>query len=174
MATRQTDLQRILSRSDPLLNFKWVTEESLFGLPGNYLESVDVPFNNISVREGQYVGASFIYFPGTNNTSSVGITLYEDSEGSTVRWLESWKSAIVDFKTGLHNLPIEYKRNLKVYMLDTMGEKVTTVYLEGIFPEATGNISLGYNESGRVIITQTFSCDNCRFDFHKRIRYEFK
>ncbi len=168
MPTTQTDLAKLTKgRSDPLLNFKWVTEEFLFGLPGSYLESVDLPFNNLSVRQGIYNGGSFTYYPGTNNISSVSMTFYEDSEGSTVQWLEGWKAKVFDSKTGLRKLPSNYKRVVQVHLLDTEGEKVITAVLEGLFPDATQNIQLSYNESGRITISQTFSCDNGSFKFLK-------
>ena len=80
--------------------------------------------------------------------------------GNTLRRLTEWKNQIKNFKTGVYKLPSEYKKNIRVSMLDTANNPVITADLLGIWPTDTGNVSLNYTGGERITITQNFSIDD--------------
>lgn len=164
---RETDLKFLLSRPDPALNFRWVTDLIPFGLPPSYLESIDLPFSSVDIKEGVYAGSSFNYFPGFHNISSVNMGFYEDDCSTTMQWLYKWKGKIKDLGTGIYNLPEAYKRPINLILIDAKGNDHLQVTLQGIWPAATANYSLSYTESGRIVVNQTFSVDSQELKFYK-------
>jgi hypothetical protein len=169
----KTELSQLLAHNDPLLNFRWVIQESFANLPHRFVERIDIPFNNIQLREGVYNASSFTYYPGFHNVSGFGITFYEDDCATVTQWIEGWKNAIKDFSTGLYNLPVSYKHNLEVILIDAKGDPIVKATLEGIFPTETSNFSLEYSSSSRISVEQQFSCDNCKLEYLKSSKYPF-
>ncbi len=166
-----TDIQKILNLPDPLLAFKWVAKYLPFDLPPEYMAAIELPFNNISISEGQHVGARFIYHPGTHTVSSVSATFYEDRKGTSSSWLNYWKSQVKDFESGAYRLPSRYKRNIIVSLLDQKNDVVITAKLIGCWPADTNPFSLNYTDgSGRITNQQTFSVDNVQYSFPKSPR----
>lgn len=163
----KTELAQLQALPDPLLNFRWVVQESFAGLPKSYVERVDLPFSNIQVREGIYNASSFTYFPGFHNISAFSMSFYEDKNATVLSWINQWKNKIKDFNTGLYKLPSTYKRDLKVHLLDQTGEDVMIVQLKGLFPAETSNLPLEYTSSNRITIEQQFSCDDGVIEFMK-------
>lgn len=151
-------------RTDPMLDFKWYSEVIPEGLPSNYLESIDVPFNNITVGEGLYGGSGFTYYPGTHDIAGFSATFYEDSLGTTIKWLLGWKSKVKNFSTGVYYLPVNYKRDWKVTLLNTKNEPIMTVKLIGVWPSETSNLPLNYTSNGRIVISQQFSIDDATYE----------
>jgi len=166
-----TDIQKILNLEDPLLAFKWVAKYLPFDLAPEFMEAIDLPFNNISVSEGQYVGSRFIYHPGTHTVSSFSATFYEDRSGRSTSWLNYWKSRVKNFETGAYGLPSQYKRNIIVTLLDQKNDAVITAKLIGCWPADTNPFSLNYSDgSARITNQQTFSVDDVKYTFHKSPR----
>ena len=171
----KTELAQLLHgvRPDPLLSFKWVClDDTLpFGLPCHYLEAVELPWENIQVGNGVFVGGSMTYYPGTSDVSGLNLTLYEDQKGTTTEWILNWKARIKNFKTGIYGLPYGkngYKRQMKVALLDTKNQPVIVATLGGIWPEATSAWSLNYTDAGRLVVSQAFSIDIQEVEVIKR------
>jgi hypothetical protein len=160
-----TSLQTLLGMPDPMLNFKWICNSLPFGHPINYVEGIDLPFLNIDIGDKVHSASGYTSYPGTHNISSFSITFYEDSFATTSKFIWAWKNKIKDFKTGLYNLPIDYKQEIEVVMLDQGNNPVMSALLIGVWPSDTGNFSLNYTDAGRVTITQTFSIDDQSIEF---------
>lgn len=164
-----TSLQTLLGMPDPLLNFKWICTslpfDAPFNLPVNYVEGIDLPFNNIAVGDKAHSASGYTYYPGTHDISSFSITFYEDVDASSSKYLHSWKTKVKDFDTGLYNLPTEYKRDIVIQLLDQGNNPVIQATLVGCWPSDTGNFSLNYTDSGRLTVTQTFSVDGQKLEF---------
>lgn len=171
-----TSLQKLLAMPDPLLTFKWVCTYLPFGHKLEYVESIDLPFLNVSIGDKTHMASGYIYFPGTHDISSFSMTFYEDSNGSSSKWIWGWKSKIKDFSTGLYNLPGTgsdddnapgFKKSIRVQLLDTANNPVISAQLIGVWPADTGNFGLNYTDTnGRVTVTQTFSVDDQKLTFH--------
>lgn len=162
-----TQISKILNRPDPLLSFKWVSPLLPFDLPTDYLESIDVPFNNIKVGDSTYGGSGYTYFPGAHDAEGFNATFYMDSLGLSLKWIESWKNKVKDFDTGAYNMPSTYKQKWKVQLLDTKNDVVIEAEMSGVWPAVTSNFSLNYTDNGRLVLTQAFSLDDVKILFKK-------
>lgn len=156
-------------RADPMFGFKWEAklQELPFGLPSHFLESVDLPFNNIKIGETIYGGGKYFNYPGSHSIGTVNLVLYEDQEATATKWITLWKSKIKDMKTGIYKLPGDgtsgsagYKQPFTVTMLDTRNKRIMDVKLIGMWPESTSNWSLNYTDDGRLTVSQSFSIDD--------------
>lgn len=160
-----TQLGKLLRRPDPLQSWRWVAKTvpfgDLFGVGPEYVESIEIPFNNVK-SDGVFFGGGYNYFPGFHDVSAFNVTFYGDSEGRTLKYLMYWKQRVKSFDTGLYNLPFEYKRTWNVLLLDPAGETVIEVELSGCWPADTGQLSLNYEGSERLTFNQNFSIDNCK------------
>ena len=161
-----TQLGQILSRPDPLLVWRWCVDTvpfgEEFGIGPNYVETFEIPFNNIKA-EGVFCAGGYNYFPGFHDVSAFNVTFYGDSEGNALNYIMGWKSKVKNFDTGIYALPGEYKRDWQVRLLDPAGNTVLTVLLEGCWPADTGQVSLNYDDGGaRISFNQNFSVDNCK------------
>lgn len=167
---RKTQIAKLKERPDPLLSFKWICpDETLpFGLPSNYLESIDLSWRNIKVDSGVYTNAGYNYYPGAHDISGFTMVLYEDQECSTMQWIDYWKNQIKDMSNGLYNLPVVYKKDIKIELMDSKNNAIMTVELIGIWPEATSNWSLNYTDNGRLTVSQAFSVDDQSITFHRK------
>ncbi len=161
-----TDLKQVLALPDPLPSFKWVAETipNILGQaqPRNfkdYVEAVDLPFNNVKIADNWYGGAGYTYYPGTHDISSFAVTFYEDMNGTSLKYIMAWKALVKDFNSGIYNLPTVFKKDLVLLLQDIKNTPVVRVTMQGIWPADTGNLNLNYTDSGRITISQTFSCD---------------
>lgn len=154
-------LQQVRARPDPLLNWQWICLDGTlpFDHPNEYLESIDLPFNNIR-SESVYVGSGYTCYPQAHEVEAFTAVFYEDCYAATTTWLQDWKSKIKNFSTGVYGLPKDYKKTMTVALLTTKGEPALQYRLIGIWPTITSSLSLNYNESGRIILSQTFSVDD--------------
>lgn len=155
-------LPDVLNRPDPMMTWRWVVAGGgalPFGLPAVYVESIDVPFENVQVQQGIFSGGTFTYFPANHDVAAFSMTFYEDEQATVLKWITQWRSKIKDMSTGLMNLPKLYKRDINVDLLNGRGESVFTVKLLGCWPSDTGNLGLSYSDEGRLTITQSFSID---------------
>jgi hypothetical protein len=166
MANVDTSIQRALRLPDPLLDWKWVysTATLPLGLDSSYIESVDLPFNNIVANSVNVAGGS-ISFPGVNSVAAVSMSLYEDRYCNTLNWIQTWKNLIKDLGSGIFNTPDKYKFDLKFTLLDNKNIELAEVILVNCFPTDTGNHSLNYSGNGRIVISQSFSVDGQSITF---------
>lgn len=168
MSKTLTQLAKILALPDPMLQFKWVALSLPFGHKGEYMESIDLPFSNVAVSEGVYIGGRFMYFPGTHSISSFSASFYEDRNAASLKWIQDWKSKIKNFQTGAYGLPAQYKQDIVVRQLDQKNEPIFDVRLIDCWPSDTSPLSMNYTDgSGRVVIQQNFSVDDQEFTFFK-------
>jgi hypothetical protein len=167
-------LAMLHNRADPMLSSKWACKDATlpFGLPSDFLESVDLPFNNVKIGETVYGGSGYSMFPGSHSISNVNLVLYEDQKATTMKWIQLWKSKIKDFKTGYYFLPGDgssastgFKQSMTVQMMDTKHNRLIDFELVGIWPENTSNWSLNYTDDGRMTVSQSFSIDDIIIKF---------
>lgn len=168
MSKTLTEIEKILNLPDPMLQFKWRAKTLPFDLPTEYMEGIDLPFNNIGVSEGVHVASRHYFYPGIHTVSQFQATFYEDRNGRAHAWIENWKKKVKNFETGVYQLPSAYKQKMEVQMLDQKNNAILTATIIGCWPADTQPIQLNYTDgSGRVTLQQTFSCDEVRHVFHR-------
>lgn len=156
-------IEKLISRSDPLLNFLWVCQKLPFNMDENYVESISLPFPNIDVGDPLFAGGTFFHFPSFSRVDTVSMTMYEDRKMTTTKWITAWKSKIRNTSKGWYNLPSVYKRDIPVVMFDDDLSPIFKAVLIGCWPTQTSNIDLNYADSQRVIVNVTLSVDNIDF-----------
>ena len=164
----ETQLSLIQNMPDPMLTFRWVAKTLPFGLPLHYIEGCDVPFNNIQVSEGVFVGGKYVYYAGSHSIQPFSLTIYEDRKGTGLAWINYWKSQVKDFQTGAYKLPKDYKRDIEIQQIDQKGLAVVTTKLIGCWPSDTAPVALNYTDgTGRIIYQQTMSVDDRKDTMHQ-------
>lgn len=158
-----TQLHRAMARPDPMLNFKWevlaIPVPNHSNIDTSYIESFEIPFNNVT-SSGVFFGGGHNYFPEFHDVSAFNVVFYGDSEGRALAYLWDWKQSVKSFDTGLYKLPTEFKRDWTVNLLNTKGEKIIQVVMQGCWPADTSNITLDQEGSSRITFSQNFSVDN--------------
>lgn len=144
---------------DPLLDFKWVCTSLPLGLDPTYVEEIDLPFQQISPKEGLFGAGQYTYHPAFQDISAFDITFYEDSKLSTTSWLLKWFERIRRPSDGAYYLPTNYKFDIQLVLMDTTGATVCEVKLINVWPTARGNWPLSYSGNDRLRVQQNFSVD---------------
>lgn len=175
-----TEVEKLLSLPDPLLSFKWVCLllpfQDITRMRPEYVEAIDLPFNNVGVAQSVYTGGGFTMYPTSHTISTLSLTFYEDRFGTAGAYIQYWKSLIKNFATGEYGLPHSgkstssskpgYKQDILVALLDQRNEKVVTARVKDVFPSDTQAMSLNYTDgSGRITIQQTFSVDDIEYSY---------
>jgi len=149
---------------EPLLKFKWVCSMLPYGMDPLYVETINLPYNQFNKKEAVFGGAQYSQYGGFSTVNDFAITFYEDSQASTMAWINEWFKKIKDFATGGYNLPKEYKKHMEFYLLDTTGKDVAKVTLKNTWPISIGDLNLDWVSSERVTTQVNFTCDNVKYE----------
>lgn len=167
---QETQLSKLMPDvlPDPLLTSRWIAkvvpiitfEGATHSLPSEYIESIELPFNNVT-SSGVFIGGGHWYFPEFHDVSAVNINFYGDSRGNSLRYLWAWKRLVKRFDNGLYRLPVEYKQDWTIALLDPKGDIVIEGYLKGTWPADTQSVALNYTDgTSRIVYSQNFSLDD--------------
>lgn len=157
--------RRQSKKLDPLLDFKWACTKLPLGLDPSYVEEVDLPWPEISQKEGLFGAGTYTYYPAFEDISAFDITFYEDSQLNTTKWLMNWFERIRNPKNGAYYLPGNYKFDIVVELMDTTGKAIGEARLLNVWPTTKGNWPLSYTGGDRIKVQQNFSVDNLKFTF---------
>lgn len=161
-----TFLENRKGDKEPLLSFKWVCTELPFGHNRLYVESVDLPFPNINIKQGLFGAGTFTYYPGFEEISAFDMQFYEDSRIRTLKWLKDWKERIRDPRNGAFYLPPNYKYDIKFRLMDTTGQEIAEAICKNCWPTTKGNWSLNYTGGGEALkVHQNFATDGLVLNF---------
>ncbi len=151
---------------EPLLSFKWMCTELPFGFETKYVESVDLPFPSLNIKQGLFGAGTFTYYPGFEEISAFDIQFYEDSRARTLKWLKDWKERIRDPRNGAFYLPTNYKYDITVHLLDTTGKPILKAICKNCWPTTKGNWNLNYQGGGEALkVHQNFSVDRLELEW---------
>ena len=146
---------------EPLLGFKWVCTSLPYGMPVQYVESIQLPFVNLSVKDGLFAAGTYSYFPGFSDIDQFTMTFHESISGLATRWILYWKSRIKDFDTGAYYLPANYKEDITFSLLDNRNNSVMDITLVDVWPATVDPFDLNYTDpSARIQVSATFSVDD--------------
>lgn len=152
---------------EPLMGFKWVCTSLPYGLPVTYVESVQVSWVKLNIKDGLFAEGTYSYFPGFSDIDQFTMTFHEGIGTKTRRWLSYWLSRIKNFETGTYFLPNNYKEDIKVSLLDNQNNKVMDVTMVDCWPIVPDPIELNYTDpSSRVTLSVSFSVDDQKIDHY--------
>lgn len=153
------------SRLDPLLDFKWACTSLPLGHDVSYVEEVELPFPQLSPKEGLFGAGQYTYYPAFQDINAFDITFYEDSKLNTSQWLQKWFERIRRPSDGAYYLPTNYKFDIVVALMDTTGRTVGEAKMINCWPTSRGTWPLAYSGNDRLKVQQNFSVDNMEFKF---------
>lgn len=133
---------------------KLIKETSDMGL---FVQGIDIPQVTVSSNPRKYSGRD-LNFPGRVNVQSFSIQFYEDRNYNVTNYLNLWKQAIVN-DNGDYGLPVQYKKPIRVYSYDEDGFKRILFSMWECYPETTQGYSYSSANSGRIVLSASFSCD---------------
>lgn len=161
-----------LARADPMLSFLWYAEfPPLFPkdmpaqyLPWYYAEEATVPFrtyNTVSIfREGRQR-----HYPGTYNVDNLRISFYMDTSNVALDYLFAWHDLILSpttiedaaTKSGLYGRPVDYKKNIIVYLLSPDKRTLAKLTYTECWPTNLDSLNLVSGSSERLVAHVNFS-----------------
>ena len=156
-------IHNFLSSRDPQLNFRWRAKgtKDSFGIDPKYVERVTVPWSNFDSMP-IYVQGSNKFYHSVNDHDSVSIAFYVDTNLTVIDAMQKWIKKI--YKDGRYGLPIDYKKNFSVELLDNNEETpIAEFKIEGAWPSSIDGLELNYNSSERLILTVTLTVDQISF-----------
>lgn len=152
-------LTQFANTHDPLLNFRWVAFNLPFNTDPRHVEKVSLAwprYESIPI----YSAGSNSYYHSVYDTDALNITFYEDKDLTITKMLTEWRRLIQD--GGYYGLPVDYKKNISIALLDNSGQ--TTAIYEGVgaWPSAIDNLDLAYDSSEKISISVTFTIDTAK------------
>lgn len=173
---RRSVLEAMQSRSDPLMNFNWYVDMPTvrpFGqssgsqtLSWEFVEEITLPLIEFE-QVSNYQAGKNVHFPKNYSLGTMGLKLYEDSDGTSSSYVNTWQRAMFDPATGLQNYPSQFKKVISVWILDVASLTVMCLEYAGCWPTRPEPISLSSGSSERVIVGAEFSVDSIDMKFGK-------
>ena len=146
---------------EPILGFKWVCTGLPYGLPLTYVESVQVSWVKLNVKDGLFAAATYSYYPGFSDIDSFTMTFHESVRTATTKWLLYWMSRIKNFSTGTYFLPGHYKEDISLSLLDNQNRSVLDITMKDCWPIVRDPIDLNYHDpASRIQLSVSFSVDD--------------
>jgi hypothetical protein len=157
------------ARSDPLLAFNWYCDLPAINgtqLSWEFIEEITLPFVEFD-QVSNYQAGKMFHYAHHHSIGTLSMKFYEDSQGSTTKYLDEWRRAIISLDSGLYSLPSEYKKVISVTVLDV--SKLTVMFLQytGCWPLRGDPLALISGSSDRVNPSAEFSVDEMRIKIGK-------
>ena len=150
-----------MSLPAPANNWRWIARMPLIpGGPSNagvVAEGIDFQFRSITAQP-RFGGATHRHYPTVNDMSSFNMSFYETESYVATQYLTAWQQLVVDPVYGIFGMPSVYKKDIFLEMYNFTDQKAFTGRLIECWPSQIGSFNMTYNESGRLIVTCTFSC----------------
>lgn len=151
-------IEQVIHRTDPAKAYNFIAYiVGAENYPALYIESVgfspiDIPATAVPIE------SSVKWYPGRYTSPPVGITFYEDADFTTTRFLKEWRSLIIHYDN-TYGYPSEYKRTIEVFLLDDQKYPKLQVRLIGAWPSNAQPYQMGYDQTDRLRVSQTFAVD---------------
>lgn len=164
IVTIQEFIENRKGDKEPLFEFKWHCLSLPFNGDVTYVESVGLPFPSINVKP-MFGGATYSYYPGFLEISAFDITFYEDQRARSRQYVQNWQNKIIDPIEKFYYMPIDYKRDIEVELLNNQNQPIMRARLKGCWPTQSSNWDLRYDGNGRITVQQNFSTDGVEYEF---------
>lgn len=151
----------------PLLSWKWVLDQfpEIDGrrLPNFYCTSINLPFPQIAEKT-KSVAATTVYLAGASQIQSFDMELFEDDTAQTIDYFQAWQDLIQNPQSGGYFPAANYKRNLKVALMNTKSEVIGEADLISCFPLGVQNLPLNHSGGDTVKPSVNIACDAVIFN----------
>lgn len=171
---RRDVLSAMQARPDPLMSFNWFAVMPLispkngqsYDLGWEYVEEATVPFVEFE-QVSNYRAGKNIHFPQHNSVGTLGLKLYEDSNGTATAYLNAWQATMYNPDTGLYSYPKDYKKAIQVTILDVAMNSVMVIDYMDCWPMRFDQVNLNSGSSERVLMGAEFSVDRVNIKIGK-------
>lgn len=130
---------------------------SNFNISDRVLEMA-TPYFNIETDK-VIDGASFWYRLNHNDIGGISMVIEEQEDGKTWDYLSSWRDLAVN-NNGTYNPPVFYKRDIRVYRLNTMKLDFQEFVYSGYFLNEVSSIQNGYTGGDLLKYNVQFTGDS--------------
>jgi hypothetical protein len=135
-------------------------------LSWEFVEEATLPFVEFEPISNYRAGKMY-HYANHYSLGSLGLKIYEDSRGKATQYLEAWRRKIIDLDSGLYNHPNDYKKTIKITIMDVA--KMTVMFYEyiGCWPTRTDAYNMTSGSSERIVASVEMSVDEMRVKFGK-------
>lgn len=110
-----------------------------------------------------FVAGTNLHYPKDFNVPPLSLTFHEEKSYSALRYLNAWRQLVVD-NAGNYGIPKDYKRDLKITLVDLNGKDAMTITYIGCWPTHPMGYTLDSDSSHLVVTMCTFSVDKVRIE----------
>lgn len=153
-------------RQDPLLNIDWYVElpiisgaDGVYSLGWEMVEQATIPlieFEPVS----NYKAGKLYHYPSHQSLSTLSLSHYEDVGGAVTNYYRKWQGLIINSETSLYKVPSEYKKTIKITLLDVTRSEVAVFTYYGCWPSRIDSYALVSGAVDRIIPQVEFTVDD--------------
>ena len=124
-----------------------------------YIDAVQTPGIHIESRPVFRAG-QMKHYAGPLSIDNLSLTLYTESQGKALKLTSSWFNSVYDNSSGNYRLPIEYKKDVHVYMLDVTSGTVCVFKFMGCMPTTWSSYALDAGSANLLATQIELTVDN--------------
>lgn len=155
-------LTKARGRKDPLLAIDWYTElPNIAGLTLGWemVEQATIPLVEFEPVSNYRAGKMY-HYPSHQSLGTLNLTHYEDINGQTTNYYRTWQGLIMDPETGLYNVPDDYKKTIRLTLLDVTKKEVVIFTYYGCWPSRIESYSLVSGSAERITPSVELTVDD--------------
>ena len=126
-----------------------------------YVENGTFTFPTVD-SDARFNSGSYEYFPQFNNIDAIDITFIETEDYDITNFMYKWFGLVVHEDDGTYGIASEFKRQIRVVLLNEQGTEKANITYNGAFPTRRSTLNLG-SEDNFVRVEQNFSVDSSTF-----------
>lgn len=136
-----------------------------YELPPLNVEALTLPLPTQNVVDAQ-IAAATLFFADKSAIEQFNMVVKEDDMLTSLKYFTAWNHNIQNPYTGGFYLPSRYKKNIEVFLFNSQGEVVMSVWLKGVWPTNIENFELD-NTDDKHKLNISMSVDAVIPKFHK-------
>ncbi len=154
----------IRGRPDPLMGYMWCAfidagpEDSIDYV---WIEEVQTPATTFEPKP-IFRNGKIHHYAAAYSADQMSVKLFTESSGKAFAYVHSWINQIKS-TDGYFSLPVAYKRDVTVYIMDPMYNNVVTYQYKGCWPTSAESYQLS-SQSNLLETTLSLSVDEVLID----------
>lgn len=156
-------------RMDPVTNFEWLAvvvnknPGSKDELPWYYIDEISVPLPNFGSTQ-KYVEGKDKKYADMFTINTCTIKVYTDVSGLAFNFCNMWCKSIYR-DDNLYQMPLAYKKDIYVFILDPTRKIVVNMQLLGCWPSAWADYQLTSGAAEALGTSLTLSVDDFKMNY---------
>ena len=156
-------------RMDPVTNFEWIamvvnkSPGAKDELPWYYIDEISVPLPNFGSTQ-KYVEGKDKKYADMFTINTCTIKVYTDVSGLAFNFCNMWCKSIYR-DDNLYQMPLAYKKDIYVFILDPTRKIVVNMQLLGCWPSAWADYQLTSGAAEALGTSLTLSVDDFKMNY---------